>query len=196
MPGSSRCRRRARSAAPSPAPRGRRRPRADADSWTRGEPPEHENVARYQALGQGSRQGQALPGNVSVKLAVTPCRAPGVRRRVGGTRESMDYASSCGRLHQGHSLLRYIPIGVPVVTGVIGYASDVPWFWTWLGALAVLAFMSPGLLRFDERRYSRRVHDKLTAEPVMMGLGTLHASRERIASRRPTRPRKNRPQRV
>lgn len=62
-----------------------------------------------------------------------------------------------------------IPLGAPIVTVVIGYASGVPWFGIWLGALAAFAFVSTGLLRFTEWRFRQKVHDKLAFAAVMVG---------------------------
>ncbi len=62
-----------------------------------------------------------------------------------------------------------LPLGAPVVTVAIGYASGLPWFWIWLGALAAFAFISTGLLRFDEWLVRRRVEGKLSlSTPGMM----------------------------
>lgn len=54
-----------------------------------------------------------------------------------------------------------IPLGVPIVTVAIGYASGMPWFYIWLGALAAFAFVSTSLLRFSEWRYRQEVKEKL-----------------------------------
>jgi hypothetical protein len=62
-----------------------------------------------------------------------------------------------------------IPLGAPVATVAIGYASGVPWFVIWLGALAAFAFASTGLLRFTEWRFRQKVHDKLAFAGVMIG---------------------------
>ena len=61
-----------------------------------------------------------------------------------------------------HIVATYIlPLGAPIVTVVIGYISDLPWFWIWLGALAAFAFITTGLLRFDEWFVRMRVEGKL-----------------------------------
>jgi hypothetical protein len=60
-------------------------------------------------------------------------------------------------------------MAAPIVTVAIGYASGIPWFWIWLGALAAFAFISNGLLRFAEWRYSRQVQDKFLFHRVNMG---------------------------
>ncbi len=54
-----------------------------------------------------------------------------------------------------------LPLGAPIVTAIIGLRSGLPWFWIWLGALAAFAFISTGLLRFDEWLARRRVEGKL-----------------------------------
>ena len=69
-----------------------------------------------------------------------------------------------------HIVATYIlPLGAPVVTVVIGYISDLPWFWIWLGALAAFAFISHGLLRFDEWRDRRRIDGKLAFQSIVFG---------------------------
>jgi hypothetical protein len=61
-----------------------------------------------------------------------------------------------------HITLTYgLPIGIPLVTGLIGYLSNYPWFWIWLGVLAAFAFISNGLLNFSEWLDRRSVKDKL-----------------------------------
>ena len=61
-----------------------------------------------------------------------------------------------------HAVAVYLlPLGAPVVTVAIGYSSDLPWFWIWLGALAAFAFVSTGLLQFSLWADRRRVESKL-----------------------------------
>lgn len=62
-----------------------------------------------------------------------------------------------------------LPLGVPVVTAIIGYGSGLSWFWIWLGALAAFAFISTGLLRFAELLERRRTKDKLTFSEIRVG---------------------------
>lgn len=69
-----------------------------------------------------------------------------------------------------HFTLTYIvPIGAVLLPGIIGYFSKIPWFWILLGMLAAFAFISNGLLRFNEWLYLRRVEDKLTFGSVLVG---------------------------
>jgi hypothetical protein len=69
-----------------------------------------------------------------------------------------------------HITITYlIPFGAPAITFLIGYCSGLPWFWIWLGALAAFAFISNGLLRFNEWLYMCRAQDKLMLESVIVG---------------------------
>lgn len=75
------------------------------------------------------------------------------KRVAGGTAQAVT----------SHIVATYIlPLGAPVVTVVIGYISDLPWFWIWLGALASFALVSHGLLRCSEWWERRRVEGKLS----------------------------------
>jgi hypothetical protein len=59
------------------------------------------------------------------------------------------------------TVIYVLPIGIPLITGLIGYLSNTPWFWIWLGVLAAFAFVSNGLLSFGQWLDRRSVKDKL-----------------------------------
>lgn len=67
------------------------------------------------------------------------------------------------------TLVYLIPIGIPIVTAVLGWSQGLPWMYIALGAMAAFAFITNGLLRFDEWRLQRRVEDKLTFSSVLVG---------------------------
>ena len=54
-----------------------------------------------------------------------------------------------------------IPIGMPTMTVLIGWATDLPWFYIWIGFLASLALVFHWLLKMDEWLFRKRVEDKI-----------------------------------
>ena len=67
-----------------------------------------------------------------------------------------------------------IPVLSSLLTGIIGYFTNVPLFWIWLGVLVAFSYTASGLLRFDEWLYRRRVQDKLVFESVLVGNDISH----------------------
>ena len=59
-----------------------------------------------------------------------------------------------------------LPLFSVPVTVVIGWLSDFPWFYIWLGVGFMFAMVTTGLLRFNEWRTRTTSEDKLTVSSV------------------------------
>jgi hypothetical protein len=72
----------------------------------------------------------------------------------------------------GHFTVTYIlPIGLPLMTALIGYVQGVSWMWVLVGGGLMFGGVTTGLVRFDDWRERRRVRDKLTFQRVLVGRG-------------------------
>tara|TARA_R110000787_G_scaffold40980_6_gene101424 strand:+ start:1510 stop:2139 length:630 start_codon:yes stop_codon:yes gene_type:complete len=54
-----------------------------------------------------------------------------------------------------------LPVRMPMMTIVMGYASGAPWFYIWIGFLASLAFVFHWLLKMNEWMFKIKVKDKI-----------------------------------
>jgi hypothetical protein len=63
-----------------------------------------------------------------------------------------------------------IPLGLPVLTAVLGYLEGFPWMWILTASGLTFGGVSNGLVKFDDWRERRRVAGKLGFAKLLVGL--------------------------
>ncbi len=87
-----------------------------------------------------------------------------------GRKAAQAVASGSIRGIAQHVVVTYLlPCAIPVLTGWLGYIQDLPWMHIVLGVTAAFAFISVGLLRFDEWLFRRAIEEKLVFAQVLVG---------------------------
>lgn len=59
-----------------------------------------------------------------------------------------------------------IPIGMPIITLLIGWSTSMQWFYIWIGFLASLALVFHWLLKMNEWLYRIKVEDKIVFSTI------------------------------